>query len=91
MLVPEPSLVEFGDGIVGLAANPQTTPLAEIVPHGIAGYAVAPNKDEISESIIDFFENNKAEFFKSGIKAEKEKYSWSKFIDAFKGLISRTK
>jgi glycosyltransferase involved in cell wall biosynthesis len=65
--------------------------LAEIVPHGIAGYAVAPNKDEISESIIDYFENNKAEFFKSGIKAEKEKYSWSKFIDAFKGLISRTK
>ena len=65
--------------------------LAEIVPHGIAGYAVAPNKDEISESIIDFFENNKAEFFKSGIKAEKEKYSWSKFIDSFKGLISRTK
>jgi len=60
--------------------------LAEIVPHGIAGYAVAPNKLEISDSIVDFFENNKAEIFKSGIKAEKEKYSWKKFIAAFKDL-----
>jgi glycosyltransferase involved in cell wall biosynthesis len=64
--------------------------LAEIVPHGIAGYAVAPNKQEISDSIVDFFENNKAEFFKSGIKVEKEKYSWNKFIAAFKDLFSKT-
>ncbi len=64
--------------------------LSEIVPHGIAGYAVAPIKEEISESIVDFFNNNKSDFFKSGIKAEKEKYSWNKFIIAFKELIAKT-
>jgi glycosyltransferase involved in cell wall biosynthesis len=65
--------------------------LAEIVPHGIAGYAVEPSKQAISESIIDFFENNKSETFKSGIKAEKEKYSWQKFISAFTTLYSKSR
>jgi glycosyltransferase involved in cell wall biosynthesis len=65
--------------------------LAEIVPHGIAGYAVEPSKQEISEYIIDFFENNKSETFKSGIKAEKEKYSWQKFISAFTTLYSKSR
>ena len=61
--------------------------LAEIVPHEIAGYAVEPDKQVISNCIVDFFENNKSEFFKLGIKNEREKYSWKRFINSLEQLF----
>jgi D-inositol-3-phosphate glycosyltransferase len=51
--------------------------LKEIVPHGKCGYTVKPDAGEISEAIIDFFENKRKTSFCENIKKEKEKYSWS--------------
>jgi D-inositol-3-phosphate glycosyltransferase len=50
--------------------------LKEIVPHGICGYAVKPDKEEIAEAIIDYFENNRKPLFTENVIKEKEKYSW---------------
>jgi D-inositol-3-phosphate glycosyltransferase len=51
--------------------------LKEIVPHGRCGYTVKPDAGEISEAIIDYFENNRKPFFCENVKKEKGKYSWS--------------
>ena len=51
--------------------------LKEIVPNGICGYTVKPDPEEITEAIIDYFENNRKPTFVENVKKEKEKYSWS--------------
>jgi glycosyltransferase involved in cell wall biosynthesis len=51
--------------------------LAEIVPHGVIGYAVAPESSEIAASLVDFYENNRQEIFEKNIIKEKNKYAWN--------------
>ncbi len=55
--------------------------LSEIVLDGKVGYAVDPEPDSISNAIFDFFENNRAETFKSNIANEKEKFSWRRMVE----------
>jgi len=55
--------------------------LKEIVPHQKAGYVVKKNVEEITASILDFFENNRAKEFLPHIKEEKKKYSWANFVE----------
>lgn len=52
--------------------------LREIVPDGICGYVVKPEPEEITNSILDFFDNNRKALFTEGVKQEKEKFSWDK-------------
>lgn len=56
--------------------------LSEIVPHGKCGYVVKPEPAAITESIIDFFDNNRKEQFAVNIKLEKEKFTWDKLTAA---------
>ena len=56
--------------------------LAEIVPNGIAGYAVEPEPAQIADGLVDFFKNNRQEQFTKGIIEEKKKYSWSNMTQA---------
>ncbi len=63
--------------------------LKEIVPDGKVGYVVEPNEKAVTEALIDFYENNKAKDFIEGVKAEKEKYSWSKMVEALEGLYNQ--
>jgi glycosyltransferase involved in cell wall biosynthesis len=65
--------------------------LAEIVPHGKAGYVIEPEPKIIADSMVDYFENNKEESFTEGVKQEKKKYEWNTFIDAFVGLYNKVK
>ncbi len=65
--------------------------LAEIVPHGKAGYVIEPEPKTIANSIVDYFENNKEEEFTKGVIEEKRKYEWKTFIDAFVGLYKGVK
>jgi D-inositol-3-phosphate glycosyltransferase len=51
--------------------------LSEIVPHGKAGYVVEPNAQEITDSLLDFYENKHQEEFEAGSKEEKKKYQWN--------------
>lgn len=63
--------------------------LAEIVPHGKAGYVIEPEPKIIADSMVDYFENNKEATFTEGVKQEKKKYEWNTFIDAFVGLYNK--
>ena len=51
--------------------------LAEIVPHGKAGYVVNPDAKSISDALVDFYENDREHFFIENTKVEKGKYAWS--------------
>ncbi|MFC2106887.1 glycosyltransferase [Bacteroidota bacterium] len=61
--------------------------LPEMVPHNVAGYVVNPDKIEIANSIIDFFENKREEEFVKNVKIEKKKYSWENMISAINALV----
>ncbi|MEI6049291.1 MAG: glycosyltransferase [Bacteroidota bacterium] len=52
--------------------------LGEIVPDGICGYVVKPEPNEITESILDYFDNNREAHFTEGVKKEKDKFAWNK-------------
>src|SRR6056297_44455 len=46
--------------------------LAEIIPHGKAGYVVKPDAKEIGNALIDFFEQGRKDTFTRHVKKEKE-------------------
>jgi glycosyltransferase involved in cell wall biosynthesis len=52
--------------------------LREIVPDGKCGYVVKPEPKEITEAILDYFDNNRTAQFTEGVKQEKAKFSWDK-------------
>ncbi|MEZ5105411.1 MAG: glycosyltransferase [Draconibacterium sp.] len=56
--------------------------LPEIIPHMKTGYVVPPEAEKISEALIDFFENNRIEEFKTNMAKEKERFSWDKMSEA---------
>jgi len=56
--------------------------LSEIVSHGRGGYVVKPDSQEIADSIVDFFENNRKQEFTEGVIKEKDKFSWDKMTKA---------
>ena len=64
--------------------------LPEIVPDGKIGYVVEPDKDQIAAALRRFFEDNKREEFEKNIVEEKQKYSWSRFVEAFGKVIDKT-
>ncbi len=49
--------------------------LREIVADGKCGYVVKPEAIDITNAIIDYFDNNRKEVFTEGVKQEKEKFS----------------
>lgn len=53
--------------------------LAEIVPHGKAGYVTEPNVTAIADALVEFYQNPST--FVEGIKAEKQKYAWDKLTN----------
>lgn len=60
--------------------------LSEIVPHGEIGYVVEPNASQISDALIDFYEQNRQKEFEDNIKEEKKKYAWGHFTDTINKL-----
>jgi len=54
--------------------------LAEIVPNGKVGYVTAINSGAIADAIFDFYTNQRELEFSVNVRAEKEKFSWSSFI-----------
>ncbi|MBE0648762.1 MAG: glycosyltransferase [Bacteroidales bacterium] len=61
--------------------------LAEIVPDGKAGYVVQPDPVQIADAIVRFYKENKEQEFSAAVAAEKEKYSWSKMLEAVETLV----
>lgn len=63
--------------------------LAEIVHHGLMGYAVAPEAPAIAEAIHDYYTNDRQEQFTEYIRLEKDKYTWDKMTHTFIRLYQK--
>lgn len=63
--------------------------LAEMVPHGVAGYVTAPDPGEIAVSIQDFYANEKAAKFVQGIMQEKHRFSWEAMVKTINELVRK--
>lgn len=63
--------------------------LAEFVPDGKAGYVVDADPRLIADAIIKYYQESKEKEFSAEVAAEKEKYSWSKMLDAVDTLLVR--
>ena len=57
--------------------------LAEIVPHGEAGYVVEPTPQCIADALVDFFENNRRDDFTEQVIENKKRFSWHSMTEAF--------
>jgi D-inositol-3-phosphate glycosyltransferase len=56
--------------------------LREIVGNGKCGYVVKPLVAEITEAILDYFDNNRKTQFTEGVKQEKDKFSWDRMTSS---------
>lgn len=65
--------------------------LAEIIPDGKAGYVVKPEPEAVKDALMDFFENDKADYFIEGVKEEKKKYAWARMTEAVKKAVDAVK
>ena len=63
--------------------------LPEIVPNNKCGYVVNKNANDISNSILDFYINNKKEHFAPFIEKEKEKYEWNKLTQTIFNIFNK--
>ena len=60
--------------------------LPEIVPHGKAGYVVAPEPADIAAAIADFFENHRAAELSIGVIEQQKRFSWDTFCEVVEQL-----
>lgn len=60
--------------------------LAEIVPHGKAGYVVPVNATAIADAIVDFYENDRAGAFEAGVAEGKKRFSWQVMVEGLEEL-----
>jgi glycosyltransferase involved in cell wall biosynthesis len=65
--------------------------LGEIVPAGKVGYVVNVDPQEIAEAMVDFFQNKTNGKFVTGIKEEKQKYSWERMTKTIQHVYNQTK
>ena len=63
--------------------------LGEIIEHGKSGYVVAPEKNVIADSILDFYTESREAAFVSATQAEKKKYSWDVIVSRFEDIYDQ--
>ena len=63
--------------------------LSEMVPHQKVGYVTASNPKSVADAILDFYNNNREEEFITGVKDEKQKYTWDKMTLAISQLVKQ--
>lgn len=62
--------------------------LAEIVPHGKAGYVVPVEASAIADAIVDFFKNDRAAAFSTGVAEGKKRFSWATMVEGVEALMN---
>jgi glycosyltransferase involved in cell wall biosynthesis len=62
--------------------------LREIVPDRICGYVVKPEPKEIADSIVDFMDNSRNDFFTKNVAQEKKKFLWNRMISSILGVYN---
>jgi D-inositol-3-phosphate glycosyltransferase len=63
--------------------------LSELVPQGRVGYTVPIETAKISDSIYDYFSNQREAEFVKNLREEKKKYEWGTFINKVLELYNR--
>ena len=63
--------------------------LAEIVPDDEVGYVCNIDVKEISDSIIDFYQNERLEEFSMNTKRYKERFSWGSLVNGIDRLMKK--
>jgi len=58
--------------------------LAEIIPNGKVGYVIEPDVKKIADALFDFL--TRKPDFSSGIKDEKQKYTWDKLVSTIHSI-----
>ncbi|MFI5221614.1 MAG: glycosyltransferase [Bacteroidia bacterium] len=61
--------------------------LAELIQHNKNGFAVNPDKKEIADAILQFYEQKKEEEFVANTRTEKEKFTWKYVCTSILSLI----
>lgn len=62
--------------------------LAEVVPHGEAGYVVDPGSpNALADAVVQFFAEGKEDDFVQGVQRAKQKYSWGSLLSALEEMI----
>lgn len=62
--------------------------LAEVVDNNETGYVITkPDKQLISDSILDFFENDRAEYMSTNIRLRAGRFSWSVMVDNISHIL----
>lgn len=61
--------------------------LPEIVPHGIAGYVVDQEEEQVAQAVIDFYHNERSAELTAGVRKEKQRFSWSVFVETLEQLF----
>ncbi|MBR6384096.1 MAG: glycosyltransferase [Lachnospiraceae bacterium] len=62
--------------------------LPDVVDNMKTGYVVnSGNDSEISDAVIDFFENNRSDSFSQEIKNNAQKFSWEQMVKSINGLM----
>jgi D-inositol-3-phosphate glycosyltransferase len=62
--------------------------LPEIVQDGIAGYVTKPEPAAISNAIVKYFREERADTFTEGVRQEKARYHWDHFVKGFEDLAT---
>ena len=65
--------------------------LSEYVSHKKDGYIVNNDAKEITNSILDYFENKREKTFSEELKKKLDFFSWKKLLDAFEKLYISNK
>lgn len=63
--------------------------LAEIVHHGLMGYAVTPEATAIADALRDYYTHERQEAFTEYLRLEKDKYAWDKMTHTFMRLYGK--
>lgn len=62
--------------------------LPEIIDHKKSGYIVEVEPSDISDVIVDYFQNNRAESFTKAVIENKKKYSWENMVKGIEELLN---
>jgi glycosyltransferase involved in cell wall biosynthesis len=95
-LVVQPYLTATQSGITQIAYHFEVPVvvtdvggLAELVPDGKVGYVIPVDFRQVSRAVIDFFEFNRANQFRDGLKEEKKKYTWTRMVQGIMELADK--
>lgn len=63
--------------------------LAELIPHGKAGYVTAASPAAIADALVDFYARDREAEFTAQLPELKKQFSWQRMVDAIRQLAQQ--